>query len=204
MLPAFLPRVGEMPAGREGLRADDKRYCDAVRRGMLTIIMECRDNEAELVQTLSVLVAGAVEGLVRDVIVLDHGSRDGSAAVADAAGCRFLDTWELGEVLGAARGEWLLLLEPGARPLSGWVEAIADHVAAHPGPACLRAARKRPFFQRLARKLPLEEGYLIARHQASAAVRPGMDLADLAKGARARRLAAEIAPAWATRALRAG
>lgn len=56
---------------------------------MLTIIMETQDNEAELVQTLSVLVAGAVEGLVSDVIILDHGSRDGSSRVAEAAGCRF-------------------------------------------------------------------------------------------------------------------
>ena len=40
---------------------------------MLTIIMESRDSEAELAQTLSALVSGAVEGLVRDVIVLDHG-----------------------------------------------------------------------------------------------------------------------------------
>ncbi len=48
--------------------------CDAVWGGMLTIIMECRDDEAELAQTLSALVSGAVEGIVRDVIVLDHGS----------------------------------------------------------------------------------------------------------------------------------
>ena len=171
---------------------------------MLTIIMECRDNEAELAQTLSVLVAGAVEGLVRDVIVLDHGSRDGSATVADAAGCRFLDTWDLADVLGSARGDWLLLLEPGARPLSGWVEAIADHVAAHPGPARFRGARKRPFLQRLRQRLPLEEGYLVTKRQAAAAVRPGMGLAGLAAGAKVRMLAAEIAPAWATRALRAG
>ncbi len=45
---------------------------------MLTVIMETKDNEAELAQTLSALVAGAVEGLVSDVIILDHGSTDGS------------------------------------------------------------------------------------------------------------------------------
>ncbi|HUH48874.1 MAG TPA: glycosyltransferase, partial [Mycoplana sp.] len=49
---------------------------------MLTVLMECHNNEAELAQTLSALVAGAVEGLVRDVIVLDHGSSDGSSRVA--------------------------------------------------------------------------------------------------------------------------
>ena len=40
---------------------------------MLTVLMECHDQESELAQTLSVLVAGAVEGLVSDVAVLDHG-----------------------------------------------------------------------------------------------------------------------------------
>ena len=73
---------------------------------MLTVIMECRDQETELAQTLSVLVAGAVEGLVSDVVVLDHGSTDGSSDVADAAGCRFYLHWDLAEIVRAARGEW--------------------------------------------------------------------------------------------------
>ncbi len=64
--------------------------CDAVWTAMLTVIIETRNNEAELAQTLSALVAGAVEGLVSDVIILDHGSRDGSSRVADAAGRAFL------------------------------------------------------------------------------------------------------------------
>src|SRR5690606_34920800 len=104
-------------------------------KGMLTIIMESRDNEAELAQTLSALVARAVEGVVRDVIVLDHGSREGSSKGADATAGRFLTEWNIEDVVRAARGDWLLLLEPGARPLSGWVDAIVDHVAVNPGPA---------------------------------------------------------------------
>ena len=84
---------------------------------MLTIITETRDNEAELAQTLSALVAGAVEGLVSDVIVLDHASQDGSCRVADAAGARFCTSWDMTEIVRSARGDWLLLLEAGARPL---------------------------------------------------------------------------------------
>ena len=173
---------------------------------MLTIIMECRDNEAELAQTLSALVPGAVEGIVRDVIVLDRGSRDGSSTVADAAGCRFLATWDMPEVLRSARGDWLLLLQPGARPMTGWVDAIVDHVAVDPGPARFRDARgyRRPFLQRLARGTPpLERGYLVSKRQAAAAARPGMALADIARGGKARDLGAEIVPAWAVRAMRA-
>ncbi|MGD9478222.1 glycosyl transferase [Shinella sp. G-2] len=173
---------------------------------MLTIILECRDNEAELAQTLSALVPGAVEGVVRDVIVLDHGSRDGSPEVADAAGCRFLTQWDIGDVLRSARGDWLLFLEPGARPLTGWVDAIVDHVAVSPGPARFRASRshRRPFLQRLVRKTPpLEQGYLVSKRQLVTAIRPGMALADIARGGRPRDLVAEIVPAWAVKAMRA-
>lgn len=174
---------------------------------MLTIIMECRNNEAELAQTLSALVSGAVEGIVRDVIVLDHGSRDGSSTVADAAGCRFLTEWDIGDVLRSARGDWLLLLEPGARPLTGWVDAIVDHVAVDPKPARFSGARsyRRPFLQRLGRRVPpLERGYLVSKRQAIAAAHAGMALSDIARGGKARDLGAEIVPAWAVRAMRAG
>lgn len=85
---------------------------------MLTVVLECQDQESELAQTLSVLVAGAVEGLVSDVIVLDHGSRDGTSRVADAAGCRFHSQWDIKDIVRAARGEWLLSssLARGLRP----------------------------------------------------------------------------------------
>jgi hypothetical protein len=126
--------------------------------------------------------------------------------VADAAGCRFLTDWDIADVLRSARGDWLLLLEPGARPMTGWVDAIVDHVAVDPGPARFRGVRshRRPFLQRFGRAAPpLERGYLVSKRQAGAAVRPGMALADLAKGGRARDLGAEIVPAWAVRAMRA-
>jgi hypothetical protein len=173
---------------------------------MLTIIMECRDDEAELAQTLSALVSGAVEGIVRDVIVLDHGSRDGSSLVADAAGCRFLTNWDIQDVVRSARGDWLLLLEPGARPLSGWVDAVVDHVSVSRNPAQFLGSRshRRPFFQRFARRrAPLEQGYLVSKHQASAMVRTGMALADIATGAGLRTLVVELVPAWAVKAMRA-
>ncbi|HLP66611.1 MAG TPA: glycosyl transferase, partial [Rhizobium sp.] len=76
---------------------------------MLTVIMECRDQEPELAQTLAVLVAGAIDGLVSDVVVLDHGSSDGTARLAEAAGCRFYRQWNMADILNSARGEWVLL-----------------------------------------------------------------------------------------------
>lgn len=172
---------------------------------MLTVMMECRDQETELVHTLSVLVAGAVEGLVSDVVVLDHGSQDGTARVADAAGCRFYRQWEMRDVLSSARGEWLLLVEPGSRPLAGWIEAVGEHMALAVTPARFSTARdhRRPFYMRFGRSLPpLEEGYLLPKRHAVALVRSGMRLSDFVAKGRPRTLTSEIVPSWVLRAQR--
>ncbi|KQV68448.1 hypothetical protein [Rhizobium sp. Root1220] len=172
---------------------------------MLTVVLECQDQEPELAQTLSVLVAGAVEGLVSDVVVLDHGSRDGTSSVADAAGCRFHSQWDIGEILRSARGEWLLFVEPGARPQSGWIDEIAEYVSLNKVPARFTASRayRRPFLRRFGRPSPpLELGLLLPKSQAVAAARSGMRLAEFVKGQKLRKLSSELIPSWVARAAR--
>lgn len=166
---------------------------------MLTIIMETRDNEAELVQTLSVLVAGAVEGLVSDVIILDHGSKDGSMRVADAAGCRFCVDWDLGDIVRSARGEWLMLLEPGARPIGRWVDELLEYVSLNRNPARFSLSRmhRRPLLRRLyRRRRPLETGYLMQKRDAIAVARANMRLSDMVNVRAVRKLSTELVPAW--------
>lgn len=165
---------------------------------MLTIIMETRDNEAELAQTLSVLVAGAVEGLVSDVIILDHGSTDGSPHIADAAGCRFCVDWDLGEIVRSARGDWLMFLEPGARPIGRWVDELAEYVSLNDNPARFSPSRlhKRPLLKRLSCPAPLEAGFLMRKRDAVAVARSDMRLSDMANGRAVRKLATELVPAW--------
>jgi hypothetical protein len=168
---------------------------------MLTVLLECRDNESELAHTLAVLVAGAVDGLVSDVIVLDHGSHDGSAQVADAAGCRFVDKWELNEVLRTARGEWIMLLEPGARPQPGWIEDVLEHASLSKAPARFTPSSRyrRPFFKRWKRSGALEHGFLMPKREAAALAKPGMDLSALTKARSVRKLRSEVIPAWVMR-----
>ncbi|TCL75851.1 glycosyl transferase [Rhizobium sp. BK251] len=172
---------------------------------MLTVIIECQDQEPELAQTLSVLVAGAVEGLVCDVVVLDHGSRDGTSRVADAAGCRFHSQWDIKDVVQSARGEWLLLVEPGARPQAGWIEEIAEYVSLNKVPARFTASRayRRPFLERIGRSQPpLELGLLLSKRQALSVARTGMRLTEFAKGQKTRQLSSELIPSWVARAAR--
>ena len=166
---------------------------------MLTVLLECRDNEAELAHTLAALVPGAVEGLVSDVIVLDNGSRDGSARVADAAGCRFVGEWDLADILRTARGEWLMLLEAGARPQPGWVEDVLEYAALAKAPAKFSPSRsfRKPFFKRWTRIDALELGLVMPKRQAAALAKPGMSLSALANTLSARKLRSELIPACA-------
>ena len=80
---------------------------------MITAIIETRNHEVSLAHLLAALVPAATEGLVRDVVVVDHGSDDGTRQVADAAGCVLIDasvdTDALRTAAEQARGDWLLL-----------------------------------------------------------------------------------------------
>ncbi|KRB49903.1 glycosyl transferase [Rhizobium sp. Root708] len=172
---------------------------------MLTVVLECQDQEPELAQTLLVLVAGAVEGLVSDVVVLDHGSQDGTSKVADAAGCRFHSQWDIKDILHSARGEWLLFVEPGARPQSGWIDEIAEYVSLNKLPAQFTASRgyRQPFFKRIGRaKPPLELGLLLPKKEALASARSGMRLSEFVRGKKLRRLSSELIPSWVARSAR--
>jgi len=98
---------------------------------MITAIIETRDDEVGLAHTLAALVPAATEGIVREVVVIDHGSSDGTLTVADAAGCTIIEAGKVGGDLRRraaeqARGDWLLFLSPVAVFAPGWQrDAIA-------------------------------------------------------------------------------
>lgn len=169
---------------------------------MLTVLLECQDQEPELAQTLAGLVSGAVEGLVSDVVVLDRGSKDGTLRVAEAAGCRYYMHWDMRDIVRSARGEWLLLIEPGARLQHGWIDELSEYIAFNKGPASFSPARayRRPFYVRIARRLPrLETGFLLPKRQALALAKADMDLVGLTRGLKVNRLSSEMIPSWVAR-----
>ncbi|AKI01540.1 hypothetical protein IMCC20628_02845 [Hoeflea sp. IMCC20628] len=165
---------------------------------MISVFIECKDQEKALAVTLAALVHGAVEGLVAEVVILDRGSSDGTALLADAAGCRFLEDPDLRDVVASARGDWLLLIEPGARPLLGWVDHMGQHMAVAQQAARLRPSReyRLPFFKRWRRRLSaLEHGVLMPKRQAIANAKSGHSLESLGRGLAMKRLNCEIVPA---------
>lgn len=162
---------------------------------MLTVLIETRNDEEGLARTLGALVSAAVEGMVREVIVCDHGSTDQTHRVADHAGCHFLAAGGLAAGVRQAKSEWLMLLEPGARPAEGWTEAVALHAERATNPARFSRVRgdRAPFLARVFKaRRALAEGLLITRRQATALLRTASSGEALARGVSSRRLDAEI------------
>jgi glycosyltransferase involved in cell wall biosynthesis len=94
---------------------------------MLSVVIATQNSERVLLPTLAALVAGAVAGVVREVIVADGDSRDASTTIAEGAGCRVLiSTATRGARLKAAaaiaRSPWLMFLQPGTVPDATWID----------------------------------------------------------------------------------
>jgi glycosyltransferase involved in cell wall biosynthesis len=94
---------------------------------MLSVVIATQDSERALLPTLSALVAGAVKGVVREVIVADAGSQDASAEIAEGAGCRVLISGatrgaRLKAAAAVARAPWLMFLQPGTVPDATWID----------------------------------------------------------------------------------
>lgn len=101
---------------------------------MISVVIAASNEERALARSLAALVPAAVEGLVQEVIVVDLGSADGTATVADAAGCRLMtgDAERAGESLrraaASAKGRWLLFLRPGTVLESAWTRQAGDFI----------------------------------------------------------------------------
>ncbi|PLP57758.1 glycosyl transferase family 2 [Mesorhizobium loti] len=165
---------------------------------MLSVLIETRNDEEGLARTLASLVGGVVEGMVREVIVCDLGSSDQTAKVAEHAGCRHLMTGGVGAGIAAAKGDWLLLLEPGARLVEGWADVVADHIAHSGKPARFSSARgaRLSWFKRLfCRQRAGANGLVISRKQAAASQQIANGTQALAASVRAVTLPADIWPA---------
>ncbi len=101
---------------------------------MISVIIPTLNAAALLPLTLAPLVAGAAEGLVKQVIVADGGSEDATCAIAEAAGCDLaLGARGRGAQLAvgakAARGDWFLFLHADTVLSENWREEARRVVA---------------------------------------------------------------------------
>lgn len=100
---------------------------------MLSVVIPTQNSERQLVPVLSALVQGVTAGVLRDVTLVDSGSTDDTAAIADAAGCGFLHSVNdvgvrLRQGAAQARGRWLLFLSPNSFLEEGWAREVANFI----------------------------------------------------------------------------
>jgi len=98
---------------------------------MISVVIPTLDAEATLPDTLSALIPASLDGLVREVIVVDAGSKDHTREIADWAGAEVIETGpgrgiQLKAGAAAARQPWILFLSADVVLDHGW-EREASH-----------------------------------------------------------------------------
>ena len=102
-------------------------------RAPISVVIPTLNAEQALVALLSDLVEGMGEGLLREVIVSDGGSTDGTRAAAEAAGAAVVSGpagrgGQLRRGCAAAEGGWIWAVHADSRVPPGWTGAVARHL----------------------------------------------------------------------------
>jgi glycosyltransferase involved in cell wall biosynthesis len=116
---------------------------------MISVILPTDNAERLLPRCFDSLIAGAVRGVVREVIVSDAGSTDATLLIADAAGAHVIHSRknrgaQMADAAASAKSDWLLFLHPQTALETGWdVEAesfISQAMMERPRAAVFRFA----------------------------------------------------------------
>ena len=102
-----------------------------------SIVIPTLNAAAQLPATLNALLPGLEMGMIRDLIVSDGGSSDGTIRIAEHAGAKIVKGaqgrgGQLRRGAEAAKGEWLLFVHADTHLAPDWVGAAATHREAHP------------------------------------------------------------------------
>ncbi|HBB83729.1 MAG TPA: glycosyl transferase [Sulfitobacter sp.] len=109
-------------------------------RAPISVVIPSLNAAAALPACLAALVEGLQAGLIREVIVSDGGSTDGTPRLAEGWGAEVISGapsrgGQLRRGCDAARGEWLLVLHADTVLAPGWTDAVQDHMARGAGAA---------------------------------------------------------------------
>jgi glycosyltransferase involved in cell wall biosynthesis len=116
---------------------------------MISVVIPTSNSERLLPRCFDSLITAAVRGVVREVIVSDAGSSDGTLTIADAAGAHIVHSrkgrsHQLADGAAVAKSDWLLFLHPETMLETGWeleAESFIDQaVMERPRAAAFRFA----------------------------------------------------------------
>lgn len=100
---------------------------------MISVVIPTLNAEASLAASLSELVPATVDGLVREVIIVDGGSADRTLRIADQSGARIIKSppgrgRQLQAGAQAARFDWLLFLHADTMLAPGWEREVGTFI----------------------------------------------------------------------------
>lgn len=100
---------------------------------MISVVIPTLNAESGLAACMSALVPATVEGLVREVIIVDGGSTDRTLRIADQAGARIVKSApgrgrQLLTGSKAARFDWILFLHADTVLDAGWEREVSAFI----------------------------------------------------------------------------
>jgi rSAM/selenodomain-associated transferase 2 len=106
-------------------------------RAPISVVIPTLNAAKTLPACLGALGAGLEAGLIRELIISDGGSSDGTLEIAAGAGARVVQGdagrgGQLARGCDAAQGHWLLTLHADTILLEGWSQATLEHLVHHP------------------------------------------------------------------------
>ena len=109
-------------------------------RAPISVVIPSLNAAAALPACLAALVEGLQAGLIREVILSDGGSTDGTPQLAEGWGAELISGapsrgGQLRRGCDAAQGEWLLVLHADTVLAPGWTDAVQGHMARGTGAA---------------------------------------------------------------------
>lgn len=111
-------------------------------RAELSVVIPTLNAGAGLPACLTALMEGLEAGLIRELVISDGGSTDGTLALADEAGAHIVTGLpsrggQLRRGVAAATGAWLLVLHADSVLPPGWPALVRAQMGT-PRPACFR------------------------------------------------------------------